>query len=120
MLDCGLASPLAIHLMPALSLAQGSIWLTPAQWMSVVLMVGGMLVLIFAMRQKQAAGTPAVARPPRFWLPRIRFETSAAAPPPSASSIPPPPAPPPPPATRPHIAEPALPDPRGIVRDAEE
>jgi hypothetical protein len=66
-----------------LSLAQASsAWLTPAQWLSVALMVAGMLVLVWALRGKAAA----VAGPP--------------------------------PRAEPHPE--AAPDPRSVVRDAEE
>jgi hypothetical protein len=66
------------------SLAQASsAWLTPAQWMSVVLMVGGMLVLAWALKGRAA---DAIA---------------------SAKS-------------RPAAPPEAIPDPRSVVRDAEE
>lgn len=81
-----------------LQLADGqSIWLTPAQWLSVAFMLGGMLILIRAFRtqarQTNSSGTPAV-------------KTDATPPPLRVAA----------PASAPH----GDPDPRTVVGDAEE
>jgi hypothetical protein len=71
-----------------LSLASASsAWLTPAQWLSVALMVGGMLVLVWALKGR---GSFAEAFRPPAAEPRRPAEPSA------------------------------IPDPRSVVRDAEE
>ncbi|MEX2219908.1 MAG: hypothetical protein WD749_14245 [Phycisphaerales bacterium] len=46
-----------------LAQATPSIWLTPAQWLSVALMVGGMLVLVWACRGRQVRSAPVRPRP---------------------------------------------------------
>jgi hypothetical protein len=98
MLHAAAHSVLILPLAGPLQLADGpSIWLTPAQWLSVAFMLGGMLILIRAFRT-QARQTSSPVTP---------VAKAEATPPPLRMAAP-------------ALASHADPDPRTVVGDAEE